>query len=73
MSDDDVPPCDRPNLSKDYLAGNAPEEWIPLRPTEFYGEHGIELRLGTRAVAIHANAREVELADGSRHHYGSLP
>ena len=72
LSDDDVPPCDRPNLSKDYLAGNAPEEWIPLRPLEFYREHGIELRLGTRAVAIHANAREVELSDGSRHHYGAL-
>jgi NADPH-dependent 2,4-dienoyl-CoA reductase/sulfur reductase-like enzyme/nitrite reductase/ring-hydroxylating ferredoxin subunit len=72
LSDDDVPPCDRPNLSKDYLAGNAPEEWIPLRPLELYREHGIELRLGTRAVAIHANAREVELADGSRHHYGAL-
>src|SRR6266403_1249518 len=72
LSDDDAPPCDRPNLSKDYLAGNAPEEWIPLRPLEFYREQGIELRLGTRAVAIHANAREVELADGSRHHYGAL-
>jgi NADPH-dependent 2,4-dienoyl-CoA reductase/sulfur reductase-like enzyme len=58
LSDDDAPPCDRPNLSKDYLAGNAPEEWIPLRPLEFYREQGIELRLGTRAVAIHANARE---------------
>jgi NADPH-dependent 2,4-dienoyl-CoA reductase/sulfur reductase-like enzyme/nitrite reductase/ring-hydroxylating ferredoxin subunit len=72
LSDDDAPPCDRPNLSKDYLAGNAPEEWIPLRPLEFYREQGIELRLGTRAVAIHANAREVELADGSRHGYGAL-
>src|SRR5205814_7639428 len=45
LSDDDAPPCERPNLSKDYLAGNAPEEWIPLRPSEFYGEHEIELRL----------------------------
>ena len=72
LSDDGAPPCDRPNLSKDYLAGNAPEEWIPLRPPEFYGQHGIELRLGTRAVAIHANPREVELADGSRHGYGAL-
>jgi nitrite reductase/ring-hydroxylating ferredoxin subunit len=72
LSDDDAPPCDQPNLSKDYLAGNAPEEWIPLRPPEFYGQHDIELRLGTRVVAIHANAREVELADGSRHGYGAL-
>src|SRR4051812_18004258 len=33
-------PYDRPNLSKDYLAGNAPEEWIPLRPSTFYSERG---------------------------------
>jgi NADPH-dependent 2,4-dienoyl-CoA reductase/sulfur reductase-like enzyme len=72
LSDDDAPPCDRPNLSKDYLAGNAPEEWIPLRPPEFYSQHGIELRLGTRVVAIHADAREVELAGDSRHGYGAL-
>jgi NADPH-dependent 2,4-dienoyl-CoA reductase/sulfur reductase-like enzyme/nitrite reductase/ring-hydroxylating ferredoxin subunit len=72
LSDDDAPPCDRPNLSKDYLTGNAPEEWIPLRPPEFYDEHGIELRLGARAVAIHAIAREVELADGGRQRYGAL-
>src|SRR5262249_37295026 len=32
MSSDDAPPVDRPNLSKDYLAGNAPEDWVPLRP-----------------------------------------
>jgi apoptosis-inducing factor 3 len=72
LSDDDAPPCDRPNLSTDYLAGNAPEEWIPLRPPEFYGQHALDLRLGTRVVAIHANAREVELADGSRHGFGAL-
>src|SRR5215471_14854517 len=69
---DESLPYDRPNLSKDYLAGNAPEEWIPLRPPEFYGQYKIELRLGTRVVAIHANSREVELADGSRHSYGAL-
>ena len=32
LSSDDAPPVDRPNLSKDYLAGNAPEDWVPLRP-----------------------------------------
>src|SRR5262249_22946768 len=43
LSADDAPPYDRPNLSKDYLAGSAPEDWIPLRPSEYYGEQGIDL------------------------------
>ena len=72
LSADDARPYDRPNLSKDYLAGTAPEEWIPRRPPEFYAEHGIELKLGAHAAAIDAKAREVRLADGSRHHYGAL-
>lgn len=41
-SDADAP-YDRPNLSKDYLAGSAPEEWIPLRPSGFYEEHDIRV------------------------------
>src|SRR5205823_5296670 len=61
-----------PNLSKDYLAGNAPEEWIPLRSPDFYREQGIELKLGARAVAIDPKAREVRLADGSRQRFGAL-
>jgi NADPH-dependent 2,4-dienoyl-CoA reductase/sulfur reductase-like enzyme/nitrite reductase/ring-hydroxylating ferredoxin subunit len=72
LSDDDTPPCDRPNLSKDYLAGNAPEEWVPLRPVDFYREQSIDLRLGTRVAAIDIGAREVRLADGSRCGYGAL-
>ena len=48
LSADDVGPYDRPNLSKDYLAGTAPEEWIPLRSPEFYAELGIRLKLGVR-------------------------
>ena len=45
ISADDSPPCDRPNLSKDYLAGTAQEEWIPLRAVSFYAEQRIDLLL----------------------------
>jgi len=64
VSADVAPPYDRPNLSKDYLAGTAPEDWIPLRPSEFYAENGIELRLGTTAKAIDIAARQVTLDTG---------
>src|SRR5213080_4496958 len=64
LSHDDAPPCDRPNLSKDYLAGNAPEDWIPLRPPEFYRDANIDLRLRTEVAAIDPTAREVKLAGG---------
>jgi NADPH-dependent 2,4-dienoyl-CoA reductase/sulfur reductase-like enzyme/nitrite reductase/ring-hydroxylating ferredoxin subunit len=53
-------PYDRPNLSKDYLAGNAPEEWIPLRPADFYAEHRITVRRG-RATKIDVGGKRVEM------------
>ena len=58
ISADDSVPYDRPNLSKDYLAGNAPEDWIPLRSAQFYEEHRIDVKLATRVVAIDAGQRK---------------
>jgi len=72
LSEDDAPPVDRPNLSKDYLAGNAPEDWIPLRPDSFYAEHHIDLRLKANVRALDPRAREVVLADGGRVAYDRL-
>ncbi len=72
LSDDDAPPVDRPNLSKDYLAGNAPEDWVPLRGDSFYTEHGIDLRLNTTVTHIDVRAREVVLHDGSKFAYDRL-
>src|SRR5919199_118459 len=65
-------PYDRPNLSKDYLAGSAPEEWIPLRPESFCSEHGIELLLGKRARSLDVANRRVALDDGSTRAFGAL-
>jgi NADPH-dependent 2,4-dienoyl-CoA reductase/sulfur reductase-like enzyme/nitrite reductase/ring-hydroxylating ferredoxin subunit len=68
---DEDAPYDRPNLSKDYLAGNAPEEWIPLRPGGFYEEHGIR-RIAGRATSIEPDRRTVHLSSGEEISYGAL-
>lgn len=65
-------PYDRPNLSKDYLAGNAPEEWLPLHPPEFYGAQQIELVRGVTAQKVDPKAKAVLLSDGSSREYGAL-
>ncbi len=64
LSADDEPPYDRPNCSKDYLAGNAPEDWMALRPAEFYQQQSIDLSLRTEVAEIDAKARQVILAGG---------
>src|SRR5438552_5190416 len=69
---DESLPYDRPNLSKDYLAGNAPEEWIPLRPPEFYREQKIDAVANTTVTNIDPKAKQVTLSDGRSLGYGAL-
>ena len=72
LSADVAAPYDRPNLSKDFLAGTASEEWIPLRDAEFYRQNDIDLWLGAPATAIEPNAALVRTADGDSLPYGAL-
>jgi len=72
LSADESVPCDRPNLSKGYLSGAASDESNPLRSPEFYKDHEIVLHLGARVTTIDTAARQVRLADGSRHPYEAL-
>jgi NADPH-dependent 2,4-dienoyl-CoA reductase/sulfur reductase-like enzyme/nitrite reductase/ring-hydroxylating ferredoxin subunit len=72
LSADAAPPCDRPNLSKDYLAGTAPEEWIPLKDEDYYRERAIDLRLGVEIASIDPRARAVETAEGETVRYDAL-
>jgi apoptosis-inducing factor 3 len=65
-------PYDRPNLSKDYLAGSAPEEWLPLRPHEELIDADIDLVLGVPVLRIDPQERTVLLADGRAFPYGAL-
>lgn len=69
---DESAPYDRPNCSKDYLAGNAPEEWLPLRPPEFERDRGIDRLAGRRVASLDPRQRRVVLDDGSTRSYGAL-
>jgi NADPH-dependent 2,4-dienoyl-CoA reductase/sulfur reductase-like enzyme/nitrite reductase/ring-hydroxylating ferredoxin subunit len=72
LSKDGDAPVDRPNLSKDYLAGTAPAEWVPLQPDEFYKNAKIDLRLNTEVASIGTAARRVVAADGASFPYDRL-
>jgi NADPH-dependent 2,4-dienoyl-CoA reductase/sulfur reductase-like enzyme/nitrite reductase/ring-hydroxylating ferredoxin subunit len=72
LSNDTAPPVDRPNLSKDYLAGSAPEDWLPLRPASFYADAAIDLRVNAEVTAIDTRARHVVLSAGANIPYDRL-
>jgi apoptosis-inducing factor 3 len=72
LSSDDAPPYDRPNLSKDYLAGTIPFKYVPLRDESFYEENGIETHLGQAALEIDVRSREAILASGKKVPYDRL-
>jgi NADPH-dependent 2,4-dienoyl-CoA reductase/sulfur reductase-like enzyme len=72
LSADAATPVDRPNLSKDYLAGTAPEAWIPLKGDKFYARRNIDLRLDTPVTRIDPQARVVETAGGESFVYDRL-
>ena len=72
LSSDAAAPVDRPSLSKDYLAGNASEDGVPLRPRSFYSENAIDLRLATEVTRLYPGSREIALSDGQNIRYDRL-
>ena len=72
LSADEAPPVDRPNLSKDYLAGTAKEDWIPLRSPEFYTDNKINLLTGTAVDSIDVRSKRVRVANGTSYAFEAL-
>jgi apoptosis-inducing factor 3 len=66
ISADSAAPYDRPNLSKDFLMGTAPAEWIPLRSAGDYSERKIELLLNSRVQSLDLKQRNVQLESGRK-------
>lgn len=72
ISADSAAPCDRPNLSKDFLAGSASPDWIPLRPPEWYSERKIDLILDSRVTSLDTKQKTIGTEDGKMYEYGAL-
>jgi len=64
LGEEPLAPYQRPPLSKDWLKGHADAASLALKPASFYPEHGIELRLATRAAAIDRTGRRILLEGG---------
>jgi NADPH-dependent 2,4-dienoyl-CoA reductase/sulfur reductase-like enzyme/nitrite reductase/ring-hydroxylating ferredoxin subunit len=72
ISADDTAPYDRPNLSKDFLAGTAPEEWMPLRAANFYADNHIDLMLNTSVGKLDPLKKQVTLTSGKELSFDAL-
>ncbi|HDS01106.1 MAG TPA: NAD(FAD)-dependent dehydrogenase, partial [candidate division Zixibacteria bacterium] len=72
LTHEDRMPYDRPNLSKDYLQGDAKEEWMPIRDDDFYNKYGIEVLRKKHVTGIDIKNREVSVASGDSIKYDRL-
>ncbi len=72
LSSDDALPYDRPNLSKDYLAGTIPLDYVPLRDDRFYADNSIDTRMGQAVLQVDIRAREVVVTGGGKIPYDRL-
>jgi NADPH-dependent 2,4-dienoyl-CoA reductase/sulfur reductase-like enzyme/nitrite reductase/ring-hydroxylating ferredoxin subunit len=70
--DDETLPMDRPNLSKDFLSGVAPEAWLPIRDAKYYREHDIQIRPGVEVTKLDPASHRVTLGNGETLEYGAL-
>jgi 3-phenylpropionate/trans-cinnamate dioxygenase ferredoxin reductase component len=72
IGEEDETPYERPPLSKDYLMGRHGREKLYVQPREWYGEHDVDLRLGTRVTELDPAAHEIVLSGGERLGYSRL-
>ncbi len=65
-------PYDRPNLSKDYLVGNAEDSWMPLRDENFYKDYNIKIMLNKKVTGINFKNKSIEFQSGDKLKYDKL-
>jgi apoptosis-inducing factor 3 len=72
LTEEAAEPYDRPLLSKEFLAGTASDDWLPIRPRSELDALGIELVQRATAVQLQPGAHAVRLSDGRTLRYDAL-
>lgn len=72
VGEEDLPPYQRPPLSKKYLAGELDRERLFLRPMSFYEKNRVDLRLGVRAEELDPDSHRIRLDTGDSLDYDRL-
>src|ERR1700739_2337155 len=65
-------PYERPPLSKEYLAGKKSLSDFTVQNSDWYRDHNVDLRLGSRVTSVDPAAHTVGLPDGSTAAYDKL-
>lgn len=63
ISVEEIVPYERPPLSKDFLAGDESVDEILINAPDFYREHGIDVRLGTRVDRVDLQEKVLHAGD----------
>jgi NADPH-dependent 2,4-dienoyl-CoA reductase/sulfur reductase-like enzyme/nitrite reductase/ring-hydroxylating ferredoxin subunit len=69
---DQEAPYDRPNLSKDYLAGTVQEEQLPLHASAYYEKQKVELVRGRQVTALDRDRKCLTFDDGTTREFGAI-
>lgn len=72
IGSEDVPPYQRPPLSKKYLMGEMSFDRLQFRSAEWFAENNVEIRLSTWVEEIDRAAKTVRMQDGSTLAYDKL-
>jgi len=72
ISKESFAPYDRPNVSKDYLAGDADATWMPLRGENFYKEACITIMLNKNVTGVNPKEKKISFEDGGSITYHKL-
>lgn len=65
-------PYERPPLSKEYLAGKKSLTDFTVQNSDWYRDHNVDLRLGSRVSGVNAGDHAVALPDGTTMRYDKL-